>query len=160
MCSLASGVAPAWVFDVLATGRATALKKGGNNVRLLVCHDPIRRLLTRALLAAEKEQISQLLGPFQFAVNKPGGCAAMAASARKLAEKYPDLVFFKLDLMNAYNSQPRSPALNKLGQHAPKLTSFLRLFYSRFRFCRKVPFKRFCFNIAVVRLKVMKRGVG
>ena len=93
MCSLASGVAPAWVFDVLSTGRAAALKKGGENVRPLVCHDPIRRLLTRTLLAAEKEQISQLLGPLQFAVKKPGGCAAMAASARKLAET-PDLVFF------------------------------------------------------------------
>ena len=29
MCSLASGAAPAWVFDVLSTGRATALRKGG-----------------------------------------------------------------------------------------------------------------------------------
>ena len=55
----------------------------------------------------------------------------MAASVQKLSEKYPDYVWFKLDLKNAYNSQPRKHALDSLENAAPGLTSFLRIFYSR-----------------------------
>ena len=39
-----------WVRVVLSLGRATALKKGDAGVRPLVCHEPLRRLLTRALV--------------------------------------------------------------------------------------------------------------
>ena len=40
-------------------------------------------------------------------------------------------MWFKLDLKNAYNSQPRRAALESLGTAASGLTSFLRIFYSR-----------------------------
>ena len=59
-------------------------------MRPLVCHDPIRRLLTRTLLAEDQQSINAHLGPHQFAVGKSGGCAAMAASVLKLSEKYPE----------------------------------------------------------------------
>ena len=53
----------------------------------------------------------------------------MACSVKKLAHRHKDLVFFKLDLVNAYNTQSREDALISLGQAAPALASFLQQFY-------------------------------
>ena len=53
----------------------------------------------------------------------------MALSVKKLASKHPHLIFFKLDLVNAYNTQSREDALESLGEAAPELASFLRQFY-------------------------------
>ena len=123
------GEVPAWVRDVLSLGRATALKKGDNGVRPLVCHEPVRRLLTRALVFASGESIQSYLGPNQFAVGVQGGCPAMACSVKKLAHRHKDLIFFKLDLVNAYNTQCREVALQNLAVPSPALASFLKQFY-------------------------------
>ena len=55
----------------------------------------------------------------------------MATSVLKLSEKYPEYVWFKLDLTNAYNTQPRMRALATLRRAAPGLVNFLGLFYGR-----------------------------
>ena len=102
--AIALGQVPIWVREVLSLGRATALKKGNNGVRPLVCHDPMRRLLTRALVFASREYIQSYLGPCQFAVGIKGGCPAMACCVKKLTYSKQELVFFKLDLVNAYNT--------------------------------------------------------
>ena len=83
-----------WVRDVLSLGRATALKKGDTGVRPLVCHEPLRRLLTRALVFESGLEVQEYLGPHQFAVGIAGGCPAMALSVQKLAHEKKDLVFF------------------------------------------------------------------
>ena len=67
----------------LSLGRATALKKGDAGVRPLVCHEPMRRLITRALVFESGSDIQQYLGPHQFAVGVAGGCLAMALSVKK-----------------------------------------------------------------------------
>ena len=127
---IATGDAPEGVFAVLRQGRATALnKKKAGEVRPLVCHEPLRRLITRALVAESTQDIAGYLGPCQFAVGVPGGCPALAKCVQKVAEEHPEMVFFKLDLANAYNSQRRSDALENLDRAAPELCSFLRLFY-------------------------------
>ena len=110
-------------------GRATALKKGATGVRPLVCHEPLRRLLTRALIFDVHEDIQAHVGPNQFAVGISGGCPAMALSVQKLAHEHRNLVFFKLDLVNAYNTQSREDALESLQEAAPELASFLPQFY-------------------------------
>ena len=129
MSSIAVGDAPLWVREILSLGRATALKKPDNGVRPLVCHEPLRRLITRSLVFAAGDSIQSFLGPHQFAVGTAGGCPALALSVQKLAEKYPSMVFFKLDLENAYNRQCRADALEQLATPAPSLESFLRQFY-------------------------------
>ena len=53
----------------------------------------------------------------------------MALSVKKLAHEQKDLVFFKLDLVNAYNTQSREDALENLMHASPELASFLRQFY-------------------------------
>ena len=53
----------------------------------------------------------------------------MALSVKKLAHRRKRLVVFKLDLVNAYNTQCREDALENLGMAAPELASFLRQFY-------------------------------
>ena len=55
--AIASGEVLLWVREVLSLGRAAALKKGTTGVRPLVCHEPIRRLLTRALICDVREDI-------------------------------------------------------------------------------------------------------
>ena len=78
--AIGTGEVPAWVREVLSLERATALKKGSDGIRPLVCHEPLRRLLTRALVFAAGENIQSYLGPHQFAVGIQGGCPAMACS--------------------------------------------------------------------------------
>ena len=56
--SFALGDAPLWVREVLSLGRATALKKKDNGIRPLVCHEPLRRLTTRALVFAARSNQS------------------------------------------------------------------------------------------------------
>ena len=107
MSCIAVGDAPLWVREILSLGRATALKKKDNGVRPLVCHEPLRRLITRSLIFAASDDIKAFLGPYQFAVGTAGGCHALALSVQKLAEKHSNMVFFKLDLENAYNKQCR-----------------------------------------------------
>ena len=85
---IAVGDAPRWVRGILSLGRATALKKKDDGIRPLVCHEPLRRLVTRSLVFASKQDISAYLGPHQFAVGAAGGCAAFARSVLKLAEKH------------------------------------------------------------------------
>ena len=94
--AIASGDVPLWVREVLSLGRATALKKGATGVRPLVCHEPLRRLLTRALIFDVHEDIQAHVGPNQFAVGISGGCPAMALSVQKLAHKHRNLVFSNL----------------------------------------------------------------
>ena len=127
--AIAVGDAPLWVRDVLKLGRATALKKGDAGVRPLVCHEPLRRLLTRALVFDSEIEVQEYLGPYQFAVGVAGGCPAMALSVKKLAHRNKSCVFFKLDLVNAYNTQSREDALSNLADASPELESFLRQFY-------------------------------
>ena len=98
-------------------------------MRPLVCHEPLRRLITRSLVFAASGSIKQHLGPHQFAVGTAGGCLALALSVQKLAEKHPEMVFLKLDLENAYNRQCREDALESLSEASPALESFLRQFY-------------------------------
>ena len=74
MVSIALGDAPPWVRQVLSLGRATALKKKDNGIRPLVCHEPLRRLITRSLVFAARNDIEEYLGPYQFAVGRAGGC--------------------------------------------------------------------------------------
>ena len=74
--NIAIGDAPEWVREILSLGRATALKKKDNGVRPLVCHEPLRRLITRSLVFAASGSIKQHLGPHQFAVGTAGGCPA------------------------------------------------------------------------------------
>ena len=88
MSNIALGDASPWVREVLSLGRATALKKKDNGIRPLVCHEPFRRLITRSLIFAARDDIKTYLGPHQFAVGTPGGCAALKVSVQKLAEKH------------------------------------------------------------------------
>ena len=104
--ALAMGAAPG-VREVLSLGRATALSEGNAGVRPLVCHKPMRRLITRALVFDARDNIQAHLSPHQFAVRISGGCPAMALNVKKLASKHPHLIFFKLDLVNACNTQSR-----------------------------------------------------
>ena len=53
----------------------------------------------------------------------------MACCVKKLAYSKKELVFFKLDLVNAYNTQCRETALANLSIPSPELASFLRQFY-------------------------------
>ena len=53
----------------------------------------------------------------------------MALSVKKLAHANDSLVFLKLDLVNAYNTQSRECALRNLDSASPGLASFLRQFY-------------------------------
>ena len=53
----------------------------------------------------------------------------MACSVKKLAHRHKDLIFFKLDLVNAYNTQCREVALQNLAVPSPALASFLKQFY-------------------------------
>ena len=129
MSCIAVGDAPLWVREILSLGRATALKKKDNGVRPLVCHEPLRRLITRSLIFAASDDIKAFLGPYQFAVGTAGGCHALALSVQKLAEKHSNMVFFKLDLENAYNKQCREDALENVSLASPSLASFLRQFY-------------------------------
>ena len=129
MSCIAVGDAPLWVREILSLGRATALKKKDNGVRPLVCHEPLRRLITRSLIFAASDDIKAFLGPYQFAVGTAGGCHALALSVQKLAEKHNNMVFFKLDLENAYNKQCREDALENISLASPSIESFLREFY-------------------------------
>ena len=95
----------------------------------MVCHEPLRRLITRSLIFAARNDIQRFLGPHQFAVGTAGGCPALALSIQKLAEKHRHMVFFKLDLENAYNRQCRENALIALATASPALESYLRQFY-------------------------------
>ena len=74
-------------------------------------------------------EVQEYLGPYQFAVGVAGGCPAMALSVKKLAHRNKSCVFFKLDLVNAYNTQSREDALSNLADASPELESFLRQFY-------------------------------
>ena len=53
----------------------------------------------------------------------------MALSVKKLAHQHKRLLFFKLDLVNAYNTQCREDALLNLSNASPELASFLKQFY-------------------------------
>ena len=53
----------------------------------------------------------------------------MACSVKKLAHINKEWVFFKLDLVNAYNTQRREAALENIAIPSPELASFLRQFY-------------------------------
>ena len=105
------------------------LKEGRRRSAPIGLSRPLRRLLTPALVKDSEDAIQEYLGPYQFAVGIAGGCPAMALSVKKLAHQHQRLVFFKLDLVNAYNTQCREDALLNLSNASPELASFLKQFY-------------------------------
>jgi len=129
LCDLALGIAPPDVVVRWSRARGFALlkRRESPDIRPIAAHEPARRLVTRALIAAEGDKVSDQLAPAQTAIRVSGGAEGLGLSARLFAERHPSWTLLKLDMSNAFGNVCREDALRELdAMDAPLLSRFLR----------------------------------
>ena len=83
----------------------TALEKPNGGIRLIAVGCTLCRLAAKVTLASVREEIAELLAPYQLGFGVKGGVEAAIHSARiYLHDLAPDKLMLKLDFSNAFNS--------------------------------------------------------
>jgi len=126
---LATGDAPAAVFEALRRGEVVGLTKSDGGVRPLVIGACMRRLALRAAVRVRREALAAAAGAHQFGVGRPAGADRIAKALRVLAEARPDAVFIKVDLKTAFQLMSRGMAVEAVTAAAPELTNSFRAWY-------------------------------
>lgn len=124
---IALGCCPEFVMEAMRTARGFALKKG-EGIRPLAAQEPLRRLLTRAILKGATRDLRAALEPLQLAVAVEGGAEVLGRSVQVVAESHPTWIILKADLKHAFGSAKRRKALDFLQQHCPLLERHLASF--------------------------------
>ena len=103
---LAQGDAPTSLAPFLAGATLTALPKKDNDIRPIAVGEVWRRLTSKCLCKAYKEQASSYFFPLQIGVGQPLGTGAGIETARQWCQRNinnPNSVLVKVDFSNAFN---------------------------------------------------------
>ena len=121
------GRAPEALVSSLRLSVGFAARKTKPGVRPLCAPEPLRRLLCRALLSAEQEEIrAECVDAGQCAAALEGGIETFAKAVRLVLEHHPGWVAYQQDLENAYGCVQREPTLARLEARAPLVARWQR----------------------------------
>ena len=124
MAVLASGQVPASLAPHLAGARLFAAQKKDGSLRPIAVGEVLRRLTSKCLSAATRQQAKSALWPLQVGVGVAHGAEAAVHTARDWQQRNSgngDKVLVKVDLQNAFNSVRRERVLMEVRQHFPQL---------------------------------------
>ncbi|KAG5894912.1 hypothetical protein JTB14_008873 [Gonioctena quinquepunctata] len=110
-----------------------ALQKKHGGIRPIAVGTFYRRYVAKLCCMKIKEDLGSLLRPLQFGFSTPGGCEAVAHSARRYINQHPDpssKVFLKLDFKNAFNMIDRNGMLLKVRDNLPGIYPFVNQCYN------------------------------
>ena len=137
LCNLlAAGRAPLELRAFIGGAKGTALykkaKDGSDDARPACSGETIRRIIGKALLATEIENLSSHLLPHQLAVGVPAGVEAMAHLTRQWRDDNANdnaKVLINYDEGNAHNEVDRHTFLVRMREVAPGLCKWLEFIY-------------------------------
>ena len=130
---LCSGLAPPEVVPLLCGATLIACKKKGGGLRPIAVGEVLRRLVSKSLSAALKQEAIQVLSPHQLGVGVKSGCEAIVHSVSRVLEdpnSNPDECWTLLiDFSNAFNSIDRSKMFKEVRARFPSLSPWLESCY-------------------------------
>ena len=110
-----------------------ALQKPGGGVRPIAVGCTLRRLVAKVAGLAVKQDMIDLLSPFQLGFGLPGGAEAAIHAARIYMTRLTstnNTTVVKLDFQNAFNSIRRVKMLSAVSDLCPVLYPFIHSSYS------------------------------
>ena len=131
---LAQGDAPSSLAPFIAGAILTAILKKDNDIRPIAVGEVWRRLTSKCLCKAYKEQASSYFFPLQIGVGQPLGTEAGIETARQWCQRNinnPNSVLVKVDFSNAFNCVSRQAFLEQCRHQFPGLSRWAEWCYSR-----------------------------
>ena len=134
----ANGKLPEWWYATLTQVRVVALVKeradagGIPDCRPVAIGEVLRRLMSKGIMEATKEEATSVLAPQQVAVGVSGGPSKVIIGMRLLLEANPGWAMVKMDIRNAFNSVDRVAVLEALAAHT-QLRCLVPVFHATLR---------------------------
>ena len=126
---LAGGV-PADVRPIFFGASLHALKKKEGGIRPIAVGLTLRRLISKVANTWATSVCSSTLLPHQLGVGAKGGAEAIAHAARQmLSSMKSNMVFVKLDFVNAFNTLRRDSMMEAVIAHIPQLAHYINSSY-------------------------------
>lgn len=127
-----SGKVNTTICPILYGASLIALKKKDGGVRPIAIGSFFRRLVAKLCCFKIRNTLGEKFRPLQFGFGSPGGCEAVAHSARIYLSNINntvDKVFLKIDFKNAFNMIHRDHMLHTVAEHTPELFPFINQCY-------------------------------
>ena len=116
---------------VFCASRLIPLEKNDGGTRPIGIGETLRRVITKAIVHSQRDEIKAICGKTQLAAGQSGGCEAAVHSLRdKFGEQECEAVLI-LDASNAFNAMNRKLALNNIAAICPILSTFTNNIYSQ-----------------------------
>ncbi len=112
---------PVSPWDVLTHSTLIPIPKGAEAIRPIACPAVFYKLVMQVALRKLLPRILTALGPLQKGAATPLGVDSVIRHIEHCLEARPDLVFFALDLANAFNSISRVAILESVRELVPEL---------------------------------------
>ena len=131
---LAKGEAPSVLAPFLAGATLTALPKKDDGIRPVAVGEVWRRLTSKYLCSAYKEQASSYFFPLQIGVAQPLGTEIGLETARQWSTRNKEntsAILVKIDFSNAFNCVDRQVFLEQCRHQFPGLAQWAEWCYSK-----------------------------
>ena len=125
---LLRGEAPDGARSFLSGASLTALPKDDGDLRPIAVGEVLRRLAGKCCANSVKDDMRDILEPWQVGVGTPGGCEAVVHAVRHWFLSFAqstDRVLARVDLSNAFNSVDRQEVLASTRELAPSLVPWV-----------------------------------
>ena len=125
---LAKGEAPAEVRAFMSGAMLAALPKDDGDLRPIAVGEVLRRLVGKCSADNVKNDMREILEPWQVGVGTPGGCEAVVHAVRHWFLSFwqdTDRVLARIDLSNAFNTIDRQEILASIREFAPSLAPWV-----------------------------------
>ena len=132
--TLVAGRVPTALAPALAGASLFALNKDDGDVRPIAVGETVRRLASKCLCAATKEEAASYLRPLQVGVACPLGAEAAVKVITQYVRRHAnssDKVVLKVDFANAFNTVNREAFLRACSEHAPEAAKWAWWCYSQ-----------------------------
>ena len=129
---LLRGQAPPELAAHFAGGTLYAQPKGADDVRPIAVGEALRRLASKCLCAALREEAQRYLAPIQVGVGVSLGAEAAVHTARHWAHRHAghaNKCFLTVDFTNAFNSVDRASLLREVRLRMPGLAPYVEWCY-------------------------------
>lgn len=133
LCNLMlSGKVYKEICPILYGASLIALKKKDGSARPIAIGCFFRRLVAKICCFKIRDQLGEKFRPLQFGFGSPGGCEAVAHSARIYLSNNSNIhekAFLKIDFKNAFNMIRRDYMLQIVMENTPELFPFINQCY-------------------------------
>ena len=137
ICHIVSGLhqgtlsAPEAVRASWTGGRVIPYAKASspNDPRPICILLTLRRIISRAVIAKNKNRFAKFFEPYQLGVGARGGAETIVQSARALLRAHDKAVIASIDIANAFNSLDHTSISSLIGRYFPEEASWFRACY-------------------------------